>query len=116
MIPIIVLLGCALLIGALSLPMIRGWVPPNGLYGFRTPATLASEALWYPANRYAGWQMLYAAIAQLLGVLALFLLADGLPEPVILLAGLVLLTVTLLVAVVRSFRYLNRLQEDRDRT
>ena len=37
--------------------MILGKVPPNGAYGFRTPKTLSSEDVWYPANRAAGWFM-----------------------------------------------------------
>lgn len=37
-----------------SIPMILEWVPRNGLYGFRTPRTLASDHVWYPANRVAG--------------------------------------------------------------
>ena len=51
-----------LLILALSIPMILDKVPPNGAYGFRTPKTLESEEVWYPANRAAGWFMLAAAV------------------------------------------------------
>ena len=38
----------------LSIPLIAGKVPPNGLYGFRTPQTLSSPTVWYPANRRSG--------------------------------------------------------------
>ena len=31
---------------ALSIPLIPGKVPPNGLYGFRTPKTLSSRDVW----------------------------------------------------------------------
>ena len=51
-----------LLILALSIPMILDKVAPNGAYGFRTPKTLESEEVWYPANRAAGWFMLAAAV------------------------------------------------------
>jgi len=44
----------------LALPMALGKIPPNGLYGFRTPKTLASPDIWYPANRIAGWFMVAA--------------------------------------------------------
>ena len=37
---------------------IAGVVPPNRLYGFRTPTTLASPDVWYPANLLMGWYML----------------------------------------------------------
>lgn len=39
---------------ALSLPMRRRRVAPNGWYGLRTAATLADERVWYEANAKAG--------------------------------------------------------------
>ena len=38
----------------LAQPLIRREVGPNGLYGFRVPATLADETLWYAVNAHAG--------------------------------------------------------------
>jgi len=38
--------------------MILGKVAPNSTYGFRTPFTESSPAVWYPANTFAGWSML----------------------------------------------------------
>ena len=61
-----------LLILALSIPMILDRVPPNGAYGFRTPKTLESEEVWYPANRAAGWFMLAAAVLSICFNLALW--------------------------------------------
>ena len=61
-----------LLILALSIPMILDKVPPNGAYGFRTPKTLESEEVWYPANRAAGWFMLAAAVLSICFNLALW--------------------------------------------
>lgn len=37
----------------LAIPLLLGRIPRNGLYGFRTPLTLSSDAVWYPANRFA---------------------------------------------------------------
>ena len=54
--------GFPLLILLVSLPMILGKVPPNGAYGFRTPKTLSSPEVWYPANRAAGWFVLAAMV------------------------------------------------------
>jgi hypothetical protein len=42
---------------ALAVPLIRGRVAPNGVYGLRTPETLADPAVWYPANRRSGWDL-----------------------------------------------------------
>lgn len=47
---------------ALSVPMILGKVNPNKAYGFRTPKTLSSPDIWYPANRAAGQFMAAAAV------------------------------------------------------
>jgi uncharacterized membrane protein len=48
------LLFPSLLIAAVSLPMALGLVPPNRLYGFRTPASLASAEAWRNSNFWAG--------------------------------------------------------------
>jgi hypothetical protein len=42
---------------ALAVPMIRGRVRPNRLYGLRTLETLGDEGIWYVANRRSGWDM-----------------------------------------------------------
>ena len=61
-----------LLILLLSIPMILDRVPPNGAYGFRTPKTLSSPEIWYPANRAAGWFMLAAMVVAICFNLALW--------------------------------------------
>src|SRR6185503_13333441 len=54
------LIGCGV-VAAVSIPLILKKVPPNPLYGFRTPRTLADRALWYRVNGFAGWAFLVAA-------------------------------------------------------
>ena len=49
-----------IIMAAVALPMVLGKVPPNRIYGFRTPKTLSSPNIWYPANRIAGWLMIAA--------------------------------------------------------
>ena len=61
-----------LLVLVLSIPMILGKVPPNSVYGFRTPTTLSSSEIWYPANRAAGWFMLAATVLTICFNLALW--------------------------------------------
>ena len=61
-----------LVVLASSIPMILGKVPPNWLYGFRTPKTLSSPEVWYPANRAAGWFMVAAAVISICFNLALW--------------------------------------------
>jgi uncharacterized membrane protein len=37
-----------------SIPLILRWVPQNRVYGFRVPATLRNESVWYDANALFG--------------------------------------------------------------
>lgn len=55
----------AVTIALSALPLLAGVVPPNWLYGFRTPATMASPEAWYPANRLMGT---YLLASQLLAI------------------------------------------------
>ena len=55
------LIALQILIALLSMPLILKLVPPNGFYGFRTPVTMSSRDVWYPANAFAGWALLIAA-------------------------------------------------------
>jgi uncharacterized membrane protein len=34
----------------MSIPLLFGWIPRNRLYGFRVPATLRHDAVWYDVN------------------------------------------------------------------
>jgi hypothetical protein len=57
------------LLALIAVPMVLEKVPPNWIYGFRTPKTLSSPDIWYPANRAAGWYMIAAsALAMLLNL------------------------------------------------
>ena len=55
------------LIAALSVPLILRLVKPNLIYGFRTPLTLSSPEIWYPANAFAGWALLIASLVSSAG-------------------------------------------------
>jgi uncharacterized membrane protein len=55
-----------ILIILVSVPLIFEWIPRNGLYGFRTPRTLESDAVWYPANKNAGILFTSAGVMWLL--------------------------------------------------
>ena len=46
----------------LGLPLKYEKVPPNWIYGFRTPKTLSSKEIWYPINRVAGIDMVRSGI------------------------------------------------------
>lgn len=67
--------GLGLLVIGLAIPMVVGWVKPNNLYGFRTAKTLSSEAVWYPANRFAGVTLILAGLVTAAGSVVLFTMA-----------------------------------------
>ena len=45
------------LMSALSIPLLWGLVPRNRFYGFRVPATLRDDHVWYTMNRRVARQM-----------------------------------------------------------
>lgn len=73
----IALLGCALLMVGLGVPLILGKVERNRWYGFRTPATLSSDEIWYPANRSMGWGMFWNGLIMALLVCASLIGVSG---------------------------------------
>src|SRR5438067_10190323 len=52
----------AALMSAAGVPLSMGWVPPNPLYGYRTPKT-QDPRVWYPVNRVAGHWLIVTGIA-----------------------------------------------------
>jgi hypothetical protein len=104
-------LGTGLLFVALAVPLILGRVPRNLWYGFRVPKTLASDRVWYPANRYLGQRMFNGGRLTVAGSLVVWALwaAFGLSEDVVAVAIVALLVLPVLVAMVRSFQFLKRL-------
>ena len=109
----ITVLGCALLIALLALPLVLRKVPPNRLYGYRTCATLGDEALWYAANAHFGRGMLAACGLAVLAVLALRGLG-GLGADAFVAASAATLAIPLLAAVAATWRFVRAWQR-RDR-
>jgi SdpI/YfhL protein family len=61
-----------LLLAALSVPMILGKIPPNGLYGFRLKKTMENPEVWYPVNAYSGKWLLVAGLGQALAASGIY--------------------------------------------
>lgn len=100
--------GASLLLIALSIPMILKWVKPNGLYGFRSPKTFSNPDIWYKANHYAGWRLLWAGVIGAIGAVVLF----AIPDLDVAQYGFLFLAVIgipLTVGIIQSAVYLNRL-------
>jgi hypothetical protein len=57
---------------ALALPLMRGRVKPNSLYGLRTERTLRDEDAWYRGNAYSGRLLFRTGLATLVAVVGLY--------------------------------------------
>jgi hypothetical protein len=55
-----------LLLAILSLPLIMGKIPPNGLYGFRVKKTMENPDIWFKVNTYSGKWLLVVGIMTIL--------------------------------------------------
>jgi len=64
--------GVAGLMMALAVPLMRGHVKPNSLYGLRTERTLRDEDVWYRGNAYAGRLFFRTGLVALVAVVGLY--------------------------------------------
>lgn len=108
------LLATAALLGVLSIPLMKRRIPPNWWYGLRTSATVHDASLWYPANRFAGRQLLLAAGLQALAAVLLMVFRHRLEAGSAAAIALTVLLLTVFVMIVRSHRHLVRLKESRN--
>ena len=90
----------------LSIPLLLRWVPRNCVYGFRIPATLRSDAVWYDANA------LFARHAVLLGLL-MVVLDFVLPLPIRISSIRVVALIGLVTILVADWRTANRWARER---
>jgi hypothetical protein len=105
--------GVGMLFVAISIPLIRRRIPPNGLYGLRVPATFADEWVWYEANACSGRDFLWLGL--LLTALTIGLPVLGLGANTYVVWGLIAV-VGVIGAVVMGWYRANRLLQEKRRT
>jgi uncharacterized membrane protein YiaA len=88
------------IVAGIGVPLYRGWVPPNNVYGFRTPQTLRDPQSWYPANRACGYWLIVTGVVTT-GIAA-GLYAAGIEAPYALFFTLVFLMTGVIVMAVQS--------------
>jgi uncharacterized membrane protein len=93
----------------ISIPLILQKVPPNRWYGFRVAKTLSSERIWYQANRVAGFDLTWAGIAIAVNSLITGLFFERIGSPIFQTINFTVFIGALIVALIHSFLYLNRL-------
>ena len=108
---ILLFLGASLLTTTLAVPLMRGRVRRNGIYGMRLQKTLSSDAIWYPANRYFGEEMFKAGLTSIAGnlLLAPLYLLLSLTIDQVAVFGLLITMLPLGWAIVKSLFHLRRL-------
>lgn len=98
-------LGLVVLI--MSIPLVRGKVRMNPVFGARVAKSFESEENWDRINRYGGCQlMIWGTVLVLIGIICLVLDLGSSPEITIVLAFAPLL---LLVPAIRTVMYAKKL-------
>ena len=100
--------GIAVLLIGLGFPLWQRRVGPNMWYGFRTPATMSDERIWYPVNQETGGWMIATGLVTLAVVIVTYAMDLGI-------GGQTLFNTTALVAgvlvmCVRGFTLTGRLK------
>jgi hypothetical protein len=83
-------------------------VPPNRLYGFRTPTTLSSPDAWYPINLATGLALIVAGALAGLAVLLLNAGIIALNPELLYLVGILLTAIVTLASLIPVVIYANR--------
>ena len=99
-----------IVLAVVSVPLILGWLPPNGLYGFRVRKTMEHPEIWYPVNRYGGQRLLISSLLLMLAAIGFTFIPD-LRIDTYSYAVLVVWVVVSTIAIVSAFRYMNSLYE-----
>ena len=97
-----------LVLAVVSVPLILGRIPPNGWYGFRVRKTMEHPEIWYPVNKYGGERLLVTSLLLVLAAVG-YTYIPGIDLEVYSYAVLVTWVVGATIAIVSSFRYMNRL-------
>ena len=101
--------GVGLLFIALSVPLIKGRVPPNSSYGFRTAKSLSDSEIWYEINRIHGCDLLIAGVLVVFGSVAMLFLGQRLQPMQVIMSLLFLMIFTLSGAALHSYIALRKM-------
>jgi uncharacterized membrane protein len=103
----ITIVGCALLMALIAIPLAKRKVPRNVFYGYRTRSTLADDATWYAANAHFGRGLLIASLLTAVAIAILY--SVGLEPMLFLTVSAGVLVVPLAVAIFSTSRFIHSL-------
>jgi uncharacterized membrane protein len=94
----------ALIVIGVSIPMVKGMVPPNGFYGARFRKSFESSENWYKINCYAGRKLIWGGVVNLMiAISVLFLPVGDTTTNLLVLAAVPVVTVV--TAAIISWKY-----------
>ena len=99
-----------LLIIGLAVPLILRKVPPNIWYGFRLPSTVNNPEIWYPANEYSAWRILWMGVSVIVAGIVGFAI-PGMTAETYGLSIVVVIITGLIITLTQSLLYLRRLKQ-----
>lgn len=105
------LLGGGLFI-AMSVPLIKRKVKPNGWYGFRTVRTLSDPDVWYPVNEFGGRRLLWVGVTEMVAALVLFFIPQ-LDTDAYCLGVLIAIVLAMVVTGIQMIRYLRQFPKEK---
>lgn len=105
----ITVIGVAVLLALVSIPLVLRKVPPNIVYGYRTRTTLLNERIWYHANAYFGRAQLVASVVSI-AVIAMLYSTRVLSPYAFLNVSVPIVLVPTAVAIVLTQRYIRSLE------
>lgn len=100
-----------IVLAAVSVPLLFGLIPRNPIYGFRVPATMRDDAVWYAINRSAAREAII--IGLVLAVLAWLSERAGLDVAPVRVTLSVALLAALVVFTVRGWRAADRMAREK---
>jgi hypothetical protein len=109
---LVLYVGSAAVLIALSAPLIFRKIGPNRLYGFRTPSTLADRDLWYRVNASSGKRLAAAGVTIVAGAVAFWFVPQWSVDQYAI-ANLAVAVLAIIVAVVQSARDLQQFKAEK---
>ena len=106
---LVMFLISGLILVAISIPLIRGRIAPNSLYGFRVRDTLDDPRTWYKANAYSGKWLLATGLI----FIAVCILAYNIPNigldtyALVCMAGFL---IPITIGMIKSWRYMKSIK------
>jgi hypothetical protein len=97
-----------LILSGISVPLILGKIPPNGLYGFRVKKTMEDPDIWYPVNVYSGKWLLVDGLCVVFAAIGLAVI-PGITIDVYSYGVLLVWGIIFTIALVATIRYMKSL-------